>query len=205
MLCACIFLGFKIAQLNVNLDIMINICPFLTRRHHETQVENVIIMYEYEFYLINVINYDFYVYNPYKAKIGLIYDIKTSDKEGITDIVNLFSLKDFENKVDRFIDKTFYSDIMFLFNYSHIALSCIFMAAETCGIDTDRIRYILDLDSFMKYDHFINAILPIIKNEINNITIIKPEEFQDKMKKILRFLKDNPKYMDKIEADRKYK
>jgi hypothetical protein len=204
MLCACIFLGFKIAQLNVNLDVMVNVCPFLKLNNVERNMNNIQIMFEYEFYLINVLNYDFYVFSPYKAKMGLLYEIKNSGKEGVEDAISMMSSNDFDAKVNSFIDYSFYSDILFLYSYSQIALSCIFMVAELSGIDTEIIRYILDLDSFMRYDHFYHIVLPAVKNAMNTTTILNNQEFIDRKKKILLFLKNNPKYSEKLEKDREY-
>jgi len=204
LLCASIYLGCKVAQLNITLDTMKNIFPFLKEIHQEKNTENILILLEYEFYLINVLNYDFYVFCPYKAMVGFIHSIVKNQKELMifSNFDDSNKTKEFELKCESLIDMTFLTDLMFLISYSYIALSCIFISAENENISIDIIKNLLKLDDVVNYEFFFKFTLPTVKNYLNNIKIYNEVEFVDRKKRILRFLNRNPKYVEKIEKDR---
>lgn len=204
LLCAAIYLGCKVAQMNVTLDTMKNIFPFLKEIHPEKNMENILILLEYEFYLINVNNYDFYVFCPYKAMVGFIHTIVKSQKE--MKLLSYFDdknkSKEFESKCENLIDITFLTDLIFLISYSYIALSAIIIAAENEGLNLENIKKLLKLDDIINYEIFYKYTLPTVKNYMNNIKIYNEVEFVDRKKRILKFLNRNPKYVEKIERDR---
>jgi len=206
LLCASIYLGCKVAQLNITLDTMKNVFPFLKEIHQEKNIENILILLEYEFYLINVINYDFYVFCPYKAMVGFIHTISKSQKD--LNLLPYFDdknkTKEFESKCENLIDVTFYTDLIFLISYSYIGLSCIFIVAENEKLNLEFIKKLLKLDDVLNYDHFYKFTLPTVNNYLNNVKIYTENEFVDKKKRILKFLYRNPKYVERIEKDREY-
>jgi hypothetical protein len=185
---------------------MKNIFPFLKEIHQEKNIENILILLEYEFYLINVINYDFYVFCPYKAMVGFIHTLAKSQKD--LNLVSYFDdinkTKQFELKCENLIDVTFYTDLMFLISYSYIGLSCIFIIAENEKFNLDYIKQLLKLDDVINCDQFFKYTLPTVKNYLNNVRIYNENEFIDKKKRILKFLLRNPKYVERIEKDREY-
>ena len=208
LLCAALFLGFKVAQMSVNIETMKNICPFLKEKHTEKNVENILLLLEYEFYLINILNYDLYVFCPYKAMVGFLYSINNNQKvfdiKILSDTNEQFTInaKEFEIKVENFIDQTYLTDLIFLYTYSYLALSCIFLAAEFYQIKFELIRTLLELDKIINYDTFLNDIYLTVKENINSIKILSDEEFVNNKKKILKFLIKQPKYTERIERDR---
>ncbi len=225
MVCAALFLGFKNAQMSVNIEIMKNLCPFLKEKHKEKNIDNVYLLLDNEFYMINVLNYDFYIFCPYKAMIGLINTLKIntqsdsdSDRErdrddkslsiSISININIFNesvtQKNFETKCESLIDQTFLTDLIFLYTHSYIALACVFLTAESFNIKHDTIKSILQLETKINYTNFYDVILPNVREQINSIKIITDDEFANYKKKILKFLYKNPKYVEKIEKDRAY-
>jgi hypothetical protein len=197
---------------------MKNICPFLKEIHNEKNIENILLLLEYEFYLINVLNYDFYVFCPYKAMVGFIHEIKKNQNllnivifsDSMVDIIihstsninPLVNSKDFELKCESLIDQTFFTDLIFLYSYSYISLSCLFITAEFFNIDYDKIKSLLKLDEIIDYENFITTILKSVKENLMTIKIFNEDEFVKNKKKIYKFLKTNPKYVEKIEKDR---
>jgi hypothetical protein len=183
---------------------MKNICPFLKEINKVKNVENILLLFEYEFYLINVLNYDFYVFCPYKAMVGFLHNLKVNqNKENIIIFPENSNLaKDFELKCETFIDSSFLTDLIFLYSYSYIALSCIFLTADFFNMEINTVRALLQLDDYLNYDNFFSNIMPTVKEYLNNIKILTDDEFMDKRTKLYKFLKRNPKYVEKIEKDR---
>ena len=71
-------LGAKLSSMNYTANDYKKIFPF---------IENVMKLNEYEFYICHILDYEFYVYNPYQALLGLIYTLEqreffiTQDKD----------------------------------------------------------------------------------------------------------------------------
>ena len=76
---ACFHLGRKLAAMNYSLEDYKKIFPVLT--------ENIDRLMEYEFYLCTILEYDFYVYNPYQALLGFIYTLKENSR--VIDVIEL--------------------------------------------------------------------------------------------------------------------
>jgi hypothetical protein len=193
--------------MNVGLDLMKNICPFLKEIHTEKNIENILLLLEYEFYLINHLNYDFYVFCPYKAMVGFIYKMNKNQKifgiQIFSDAPSAgVSGKEFELKCESLIDQTFLTDLPFLITYSYIALGCIYLTAEFYKIDTELIKILLQLDNLENYSSFIDDKLQMIKEELNNLKILSDDEFKNMKAKIFKFLSKNSKYVERIEKDR---
>ena len=48
---------------------------------NKKNIENILLLLEYEFFLINILNYEIYVYCPYKAMLGFIHELVNSEKK----------------------------------------------------------------------------------------------------------------------------
>lgn len=216
MICACLFLGFKVAQLNVGLDLIKEMFPYLSNFNQEKQTENINILFDYEFYLMNVINYDFYVFCPYKAMQGFFFKMSKGHCYNELFVVpsKLENISQFEELVEAQIDKAFLTDLIFIFSYSYIALASIFYSAELLNIEFNLIReliafdlmFIVNKDENEKRNHFEEFLVnyfATFKERINNIKVLKDENFKEAKKKVLKFLNKNPKYVERLEQDRK--
>jgi hypothetical protein len=199
LLSACLFLGFKVAQISVTLNDMKNICPFLKEKHNEKNVENILLMLEYEFFLINVLNYEFYVFCPYKAMLGFLNEFKKLQESNKYIFLDENQIKEFELKCESYIDKSFMTDLIFTVSYSQISLGCICITAAEFSLDANIFTPIIGEELFHK---FLKEILPVIKESIFSLKIISNEEALNDKKKILKFLNRNPRYVEKIEKDR---
>ena len=189
MLFACIFLGGKVAQVNLNLNKMDELIPMLKEEGNHSNL-----LY-YEFYLSTILGYDFYVFNPYKALIGFIYQL---EKKNYFDNLNI-NKSDFENECENFIDNSFLTDIIFLYSYSYISLSSIYLTVEKFNLDINIIIQLLNLNSSI-LDKF-NDIYIKIKDELNSINI-NEEEVKNVMKGIKHFSKKYPHYIQQLEQER---
>ena len=77
VMAASVFLGSKlVAQLNISNEGMENMFPFIKGTEKK--------LFEYEFYLSNILEYEFYVYNPYQALFGFIF---SSSANSLTDFI----------------------------------------------------------------------------------------------------------------------
>jgi hypothetical protein len=202
---AAVFLGFKVAQLNVNLDLMKTMFPVLKEKDKKTNIDNLYYLFEYEFYLINVLNYEFYIFCPYKAMVGFIYDMKCSQKiKNIPLFTDQLSAEDFEKKCESFIDQTFLTDLMFVLSYSIIAISCIFLTAEFYQMSFDWVKALLQLEGVIDYENFFMETYRLVKSKLEEIKVLNQEEYKEKKSKIYKFLFKNPQYVEKIEKEREY-
>lgn len=182
---------------------MKNICPFLKEKHPEKNVENILLMLEYEFFLINVLNYEFYVFCPYKAMRGFLNEFKRNQESTSIGFLDEDKLREFESTCESIIDRCFMTDIIFIYTYSQIALSCILITAENFKLDLITFGSLLNIEDH-NLRNFIDEILPRIKESLTDLKIITYEIFEVNKKKILKFLIRNPRYIEKIEKDREY-
>ena len=190
MFFACIFLGGKVAQLNITLSKMDELIPILKERGH-TQLLN------YEFYLCTILGYDLYVFNPYKALIGFIYKM---DINKYFDNLNI-SKDDFENECENFIDQCFLTDIIFVYNYSYISLCSIFLTVEKFQLNINDIIKVLELENNINMEQF-NSIYLKIKDEISKINILH-DEYIKVYGGIKKFYEKYKIYVDTLEQERK--
>ena len=190
MFFACIFLGGKVAQLNITLSKMDELIPILKERGH-TQLLN------YEFYLCTILGYDLYVFNPYKALIGFIYKMNVNK---YFDNVNI-TIDDFENECEKFIDLCFLTDIMFLYNYSYISLCSIYLTVEKLQLNINDIIKILELETNINMEKF-KSVYEKIKFELSNINT-QDDEFNKVYGGIIKFYEKYKNYVDALEQERK--
>ena len=190
MFFACIFLGGKVAQVNINFSKMNELIPTLKEKGH-TQL-----LY-YEFYLCTILGYDLYVFNPYKALIGFIYKM---DINKYFDNLNI-SKDDFENECENFIDQCFLTDIIFVYNYSYISLCSIFLTVEKFQLNINDIIKVLELENNINMEQF-NSIYLKIKDEISKINILH-DEYIKVYGGIKKFYEKYKIYVDTLEQERK--
>lgn len=209
MIATAFFLGMKSAQVDINLGVMKNIFVFLKDFNKDLQISNEELLLKYEFYMIHILNYDFYVFCPYKAMMGFMYKIQTSDKF-LAQFKNFdnFNFKEIEIEAEKLIDRIFATDAMFIYNYSFIAISCtilafqIFNQSKNLGINTFEILEILEIINIIDVNNFINNILSKIEDMIIKIPNFSREEIREKKSRTSGFLSKYKEYNEKLEADR---
>ena len=197
MLCAAIFLGGKVAQLNINFNKMGELIPFLNEEVQNSKKSNKKLLLGYEFYLCIILNYEFYVFCPYKAMLGFIYEL---DSKHFFD--SLKTKEQFQKECEATIDQTFLSDLIFTYNYSYIALASIFIVGVSFNFDNDKIINTLELKQLIDIKKFLNEYLVDIKNNLEQIKIIEKNEFLEYTKKVIIFNKKYPQYAEKLEEER---
>jgi hypothetical protein len=212
MMATAFFLGMKSAQLDVSLDLMKSIFAFIKDFNKESKISNDQLLLKYEFYLIHIINYDFYVFCPYKAMMGFIYKLQSSDlilKKLKNATAENLSLKEIEAEAEKFIDRTFASDAVFMFNYSIIALSCIIFAVElfnqskNIGISPLEILEALEVTDLLDVDNFLNVSNSKIYDFISKVPNFTREEIREKKSRTTGFLIKYKEYNEKLEVDRR--
>lgn len=203
------YLGMKSAQLDVNLDFLKSIFQFVGEINKEKKVPNIDILLKYEFYMIHILNYDFYVFCPYKAMCGLFYKLKSSAliMDKIKLIENL-TVKDIENEAEKLIDRTFATDSIFIYNYSYNALACILLAfrkfKETVNLDISYNDVItqLGLEKMIDCQEFLNATINKINDFITKIPTFSRQDIIEKKSRTTGFLLKYKEYNEKLEKDR---
>lgn len=98
---------------------------------------------DYEFSILFLINYDMYVYCPYKALIGLSNMIQVvyltltivQSAKGFEDINSELDKKNLcfsyiEKQCSNLIDQSFKTDLIFLYSYSEIAFTVMHIVLE---------------------------------------------------------------------------
>ena len=71
LMAASFFLGAKVAEKNYPLEELYKRFPIVKGAEK--------ILFEYEFYLVSVLDYEFYVYNPYQALLGFIFTLEQKE------------------------------------------------------------------------------------------------------------------------------
>ena len=198
MLCAAIFLGGKVAQYNINFYKMGELIPFLNEQSSNPNKSNLSTLLEYEFYLCVILNYELYVFCPYKAMLGFVYEL---DKKKFFSSCQI--KEDFQKKCQEVIDKTFLCDLLFLYNYSYLALASIFIVGSEFAFENDKLVEALELSSMIDVNKFINETLVDIKTKLSSIKIIEQNEFVEHTKRVILFNKRYPRYNAKLEEERR--
>lgn len=210
------FLGMKSAQLDVNLDLMKSIFAFIKDFNKELKISNEQLLLKYEFYMIHIINYDFYIFCPYKAMMGFVYKLQSAElilnklKNAIAENSYLNFLKEIEVEAEKFIDRTFATDAVFMFNYSFIALSCLIFAfqlfnqSKNIGISPVDILEALEIKELIDVDNFLNINVGKIYDLISKVPTFTREEIREKKSRTTGFLIKYKEYNEKLEVDRRY-
>jgi hypothetical protein len=207
MMATSFFLGMKSAQQDISIEKLIRIFKFIGEFNKKQNLSNTTILLKYEFYLISILNYDFYVFCPYKAMSGLCYKLKQNQIElNNNNKANKFyniNIQDIEKLAEAYIDKTFLTDVIFLFNYSYISLSSIYLSINFLNkeITLEEFFEILDLKNKIDIDKF-NNIYNKIFELIEKIPKFTREEIKEKKSRRNGFLERYKEYSDRLEKDR---
>ena len=200
VMAASVFLGSKlVAQLNISNEGMENMFPFIKGTEKK--------LFEYEFYLSNILEYEFYVYNPYQALFGFIFSLKQKEFFLAQSSENYVNPNDFQQECVDVIDKMFLTDNIFLFTYSEIALASIFIKCEEKNINTINIAEKLELDKVINVKEFLEGPLVKIKKNLELVPKIENAEEDNKKakemyKKVIHFHKSFPQYQKKLDEQR---
>ena len=193
-------LGAKISSMNYTLNDYKKVFPFIENSLNKLN--------EYEFYICHILDYEFYVYNPYQALLGLIYTLEQKDFFLTQDKDNYINQDDLKKNCMNTIDKMYLTDIIFLYTYSEMALASIFIQCEYKQININNIAEKLDLNKMLDYKEFIaNQVQDMKKllEEIPKYNTKKEEEEKIKgiEKSIRSFLDTFPQYKNKLIEERK--
>lgn len=202
MINAVIYFGGKVSQLNVTLDKMIQLFPSLKEIDEKTKKSGFVTLFEYEFFLCYILDYEFYVFCPYKALLGLVYEL---EKKSFFKYLQGMTKEEFSDECEKIIDTSFLTDAIFLYTYSHISIVSVMMVFEKVGVNPDLIFTYIDVSSNKSFDKnkFLKETFPNIKNEINSITLMTDKQFTEALGKVKFFNKIYPKYMNRLETERK--
>ena len=199
IMAASVFLGGKVAQLNISFELLEKLFPFVKGTEKK--------LIEYEFYLSHVLDYEFYVYSPYQALLGFIFSLKQKEFFLAQSSENYVNPNDFQQECVDVIDKIFLTNNIFLFTYSEIALASIFIKCEEKNINTINIAEKLELDKVINVKEFLGG--PLVKIKQNLELIPKSENAEEDnnkakelYKKVIHFHKSFPQYQKKLEEQR---
>lgn len=199
IMAASVFLGSKVAQLNISIEDLEKMFPFIKGTEKK--------LFEYEFYLSHILEYEFYVYSPYQALLGFIFSLKQKEFFLAQSSENYVNPNDFQQECVDVIDKMFLTDNIFLFTYSEIALASIFIKCEEKNINTINIAEKLELDKIINVKEFLEGPLVKIKHNLDLIPKIENAEEDNKKakemyKKVIHFHKSFPQYQKKLDEQR---
>ena len=194
---ASIYLGGKISSEIINRGGLINLDE---KTFSEEKNFNKLI--KYEFYLNIILQYDFYVYDPYKALIGFIYLL---DKQNFfigQMSIDAMNKEQFTEECEKIIDNTYLTDLIFLYSYSYLALSAIFIVATKIGIEKNEIINKINLN--IDYNKFFdaNGIYEDIIKTLNEIPEVSKEDAKEIEAKIKQFKHKYPKYEEYLNEER---
>ena len=199
VMAACFFLGSKINSLHYTQNDLFKI--FHVSKESWEKLK------EYEFYLCTILDYDFYVYNPYQALLGFIYTLDKKEFFISQDKQNYINQDDFKNDCMSIIDKMYLTDNIFLYTYSEIALASIIIQCEYKNINIHNIAEKLELDKIIDVKEFIEKQVTDMKKRIHIIPKYENNAEEDeKINKIYgsvkAFLKKFPKYQAQLDKER---
>lgn len=192
-------LGAKISSMNYSNNDYLTIFPIL--QHNWNKLN------EYEFYLCTILEYDFYVYNPYQALLGLIHILEQKEFFLTQDKDNYIDQDDFKKDCMTVIDNMYLTDIIFLYTYSEIALASIFIQCEYNNININNIAEKLDFDKSLNIKNFIDNQVKDMKQMLDEIPKYESQSEEDtKIKEIDRnvrhFLRNFPLYQAQLDNER---
>ena len=199
LMAASFFLGAKVAQKNLQIQEIEKRFPIIKGAEK--------ILFEYEFYLVTILDYEFFVYNPYQALLGFIFTLEQKEFFLAQNSQNYVNPNEFKEECMALIDKMYLTDNIFLFSYSEIALASIFLKCEQKNISTTNIAEKLELDKIIDVKGFLDGPVNKMKQNLDSIPVYENlEEEEKKSKEIYRivsqFLKSFPQYQKKLDEER---
>ena len=200
LMAAACFLGSKVTQVNKSLSDMEKIFTILENNEKK--------LYEYEFYLSTILEYEFFVYNPYQALIGLIYNLEQKEFFLSQNSQNYVNPSEFKQECIDIIDQMHLTDNIFMFTYSEIALASIFIKCEEKKLNTINIAEKLEIDKIINVKEFLEGPVEEMKKNLEMIPKYENKEDEYKRsdeiyKEIVKFHKDFPQYQRKLDLERK--
>ena len=200
LMIAAVFLGSKVVQVNLTLE-KIEVL-FSIIKNNEKKV------LEYEFYLITILDYNFFVYNPYHALYGLIYNLEKNQFFLGQNTENYINQEDFKQECSDIIDKMFLTDNIFLYSYSEIALASIFIKCFEKNININNVAEKMEIDKIINVKEFLEGPFEKMKKNLELIPHFNSIEEEDKKanelyQTIHYFLKHHPQYQKKLDEERK--
>ena len=200
LMAAACFLGSKVTQVSKSLSDMEKIFTILENNEKK--------LYEYEFYLSTILEYEFFVYNPYQALIGLIYNLEQKEFFLSQNSQNYVNPNEFKQECIDIIDQMHLTDNIFMFTYSEIALASIFIKCEEKKLNTINIAEKLEIDKIINVKEFLEGPVEEMKKNLEMIPKYENKEDEYKRsdeiyKEIVKFHKDFPQYQRKLDLERK--
>ena len=196
---AALFLGSKATQLSLSIPDLEKIFPILKN--------NEKILFEYEFYLSTILDYDFYVYSPYQALFGFLYTLEQKDFFLAQSSENYVNPNDFKQECSDIIDKMHLTDNIFLYSYSEIALASVFIKCEERKIDIINIAEKLELEKVINVKEFFEVTYKVMKENYELIPKYESDEDEENKikeiyKKVHHFHKSFPLYQAQLTKER---
>ena len=196
---AALYLGSKVSQLTLSIPDLEKIFPILKGKEN--------ILFEYEFYLSTILDYDFYVYSPYEALFGFLYTLEQKDFFLAQSSENYVNPNDFKKECSDIIDKMHLTDNIFLYSYSEIALASVFIKCEEKKIDIINIAEKLELEKVINVKEFLEVTYRDMKENYELIPKYESEEDEENKikeiyKKVHHFHKSFPIYQTQLDKER---
>ena len=198
MMAAAVYLGAKAVSIKLSIK---RIEEYFNKPiNHEK-------LFDYEFYLSTILDYDFYVYSPYLALFGLLNNLEQKDFFLSQNSENYVSQNDFKDGCIDIIDKMYLTDNIFLYSYSEIALASIFLICEEKKLDFNNIIEKLELDKIINVNEFLEGPYKIMKENYELIPKYESDEVEENEiykieKELFHFYKDFPTYQAKLDEER---
>lgn len=199
LMAASLFLGGKVTRISLSIQDIEKRFPVIKNAEAK--------FFEYEFFLSVILNYDFYVYNPYQALLGFIYTLQQKEFFLGQSSENYINQNEFKQECNDIIDKMYLTNNIFLFTYSEIALGSIFIKCEQKNINPIHIAEKLEIHKIINVKEFLENKVKTMKENLELIP--KYEDIEDEEKKtneiykvISHFHKSFPEYQKKLDEER---
>ena len=199
LMAAALYLGSKVAQLSLSIPELEKI--FIVVINNEKK------LFDYEFFLCTILDYDFFVYSPYQALFGFLYNLERKDFFLAQSSENYVNPNDFKKECIDIIDKMHLTDNIFLYTYSEIALASVFIKCEERKLDFNNIAEKLELDKIINVNEFLEGPYKIMKENFELIPKYESNEDEENKikeiyKKVSHFHKSFPIYQKKLDEER---
>lgn len=146
-------------------------------------------MFRYEFYLTTILEYNFYVYNPYQALVGLIYNLEKNKFFFAQNAENYINPEGFKDGCIDLIDKMYITDNIFLFNYSEIALASIFLKCYEKNININKVAEKMEIDKIVNIKEFLEGLFEKMKKNLESIREFENMDVKEANKKQMKYIK----------------
>ena len=198
ILVSSLFLAFKVTQNDINLEKM---------RSLFSVDEKIII--EHEVLILTVVDYDLFIFCPYKAKMGLTYILevkiiilkkKNSDFNKLIHNKNV-KFDEINNLSNKVIDSSFKTNATFIFSFSQIALASLYITINALNIGVEDAVF-FDFFGILDFESLKQSILEI-DQEIKKLVEVNESEVKEALKIVKKFKQYNPEYYNELEKQKK--